>query len=209
MPLARRQANSHERMDYFVGETWSREKAEHRLHSLGGAPGFFLQFTHCTCDWCFVFLQFPRWNLVQVSSSRVPILPDEHYLRVGPRGIADERKNGRRTGVPYDLHVACTSVRKSDLIDIQRNDLAGIDSMRCDLWVGHESYGFAFMGLRHQAVRMPALRAVHELPLRHQQPLSASNLTLHAFVRHEALRPPSLRSFVHDTYRTSLPATHR
>src|SRR5665213_1234764 len=196
-------------MDYLIRETWRCQEAEHRLHSLSCATRFFLQFTHSTVHWRFTFFQLPCWNLIQVSTSRVPILPDKHYLWIGARGIADKRQYCRRTRVPDDLQLPGTAVRVSDLIDIERNNLAGIDPMRCDLRVGHEFSGFAFRGLQHRAVRIPALPAVHGSRLRHQQPLSAWNQILYERAQHGVRHPLSPHSFVHDMYRTSLPATHR
>jgi len=59
-------------------------------------------------------------------------LPQQHDLRILTSGIADEWKNRRRARVANDLHLTSRSIWKANLVDIERDDVASVDAVRCN-----------------------------------------------------------------------------
>src|SRR5678816_695959 len=132
--LAATEADRHENVNPFVGESRCRVHREHVFDTLSLISRFLTKLSPRTVFGCFVRIQTAGWHLVQIAFGRVPVLPDHHDLRIITRRISEKRNDRARSWMSDHLEFPDATVRKSNRVDVEVEHAAGIDAARGDAW---------------------------------------------------------------------------
>src|SRR4051812_23227761 len=114
-------------MDFFVGEPGCRIERQEKLEILRRAAGLLFQLASGAIHWSLAVIESSRGNLIEIAIRRVPVLADQEHLGVRPRRITEKGHHGARSRMPNHLELARRAIWKPHRVDIERDDLAGID----------------------------------------------------------------------------------
>src|SRR4051812_27638006 len=121
------QTGCHEEVDFFVGEPRRRIERQEVFEILRRAAGLLLQLASGAIHWSLAAIESSRGNLIEIPIRRVPVLAYEKHLEVGSRRITEKGHHSTRPRMPNHLELARRAIRKLHRVDIERDDLAGID----------------------------------------------------------------------------------
>jgi hypothetical protein len=130
LSLSGRQTGCHEKVNFFVGEAGSRVHRKQLIHAFRRTPRFLFQLPGRAFTGIFSRIQASCWYLVEIALGRVPILPDQKNLRIVSGRVAEKWDHRAGTRMPHHLELTNRPVGKSDGIDVERNDLAGVGATR-------------------------------------------------------------------------------
>src|SRR5688572_30309065 len=121
----------------LVREAGGRPYSSKTLNAPGFHTDFFEQLPFCTYPRILAGVQSSGGNLEQVVERRVAILFNEEDRRVGAARIGRKRDYRGGAGVADHLELSDRAVRESDGIDIEVDDLPGMNPLARQCWNSH------------------------------------------------------------------------
>src|SRR6185503_13052966 len=135
--LARSQIGCPKKVNLLVGKAGRRPYSSKTLDPPRFHTDFLEQLPLCTYPGILTGVQPARRDLIQVVERRVTVLLDEQDRGIGTMGIGSEWHDGGRPGMADHFQLADGVVRKSNGIDVQIDDLAGVDAFALQCWNSH------------------------------------------------------------------------
>src|SRR6185312_6277591 len=135
--LARGEVGCPKKVNLLVGKTGRRPHSGKTLNPSCFHTNFLEQFPLRTIPGILAWVQPARGDFVQVAECGVAVLLDEENRRVGATGIGSKRHDGGRSRMPNHFELTNRVVGKSNGVDVQVDDFAGIEALGLQCWNSH------------------------------------------------------------------------